>query len=73
MTRRWAGVYSRSTMSFGRENDLAPFRFGFHQVAINQAHLDTKPGGNGHLALALDFNDRAHGDLSLGRPEIPTS
>jgi hypothetical protein len=44
------------------ENDFAPFYFGFHQVAINQAHLDTKPGGNGHLALALHFNDGAHGD-----------
>jgi hypothetical protein len=47
---------------FWRENDLAPFCFGFHQVAINQAHLEAKPGGNGHLSLALHFNNSAHGD-----------
>jgi hypothetical protein len=47
---------------FWGENDLASFCVGFHQVAIDQAQLDTKPSGNGHLALALHSNDGAHGD-----------
>jgi hypothetical protein len=43
--------------NFWGENGLSLLRFGFHNVTVNQAHLDTKAGGNGHLTFALDSND----------------
>jgi hypothetical protein len=44
----------------GGKNDLPSFCFGFHQVAIIQAHLNAQADGDGYLALALNFYGGRH-------------
>jgi len=58
ITRRWAGVYSRSTISFGVRTILPMWAVASTRPPSSRP---TSARRNGHLALALYFND-AHGD-----------